>query len=129
MINTILRGDTATWSISIRTTAGTPQDLSGCTVWVTSKAHHDDADEEALYQHYIVINEAGTTTSAEGLAVGEGGVEAGILVQEITASESSAFPTGTYHFDVQVKLPNGKIYTPLKGKDRVVQDVTRSMTV
>ena len=130
MSDPIVRGDTALFTIPI-VNAETlePHDLSGCTVWVTVKAHPDDPDNEAIYQHSMTVDGSGNVTHSEGMTLGDGGAEAGIAVQELTPAESALLTPGNFTYDVQVMTADGRIYTPiLNEKEEIVGDITRAIT-
>jgi hypothetical protein len=126
MTDTIIRGDTAKWSIPIVDDIGDPYPLHGCKVWVTSKTSSDLDDTSALYQHWIEIDGAGDVTAANSMSLGGGGAAAGVVIQELTPAESSQFEVGTFYYDLQVRLADGEVYTSLNNiAETVIADFTR----
>jgi hypothetical protein len=125
MSETIIRGDTVSWRIPILNSNGTALALQGCTVVVTSKRHPDDVTP--FFRHHITISAGGVVTTSSGMALASGGASAGIVVETITALESAAFTPGTYSYDLEVRLADGRVYTPILGETfTVVADYTTS---
>lgn len=123
------RGDDVFFDIPIHEPGSTnPYDLRGCHVWVTAKPARDAdvPDSEAAWQHSLTVNGAGDVTASDGLALGPGGAEAGVIVEHLTAAESAALSVGGYRWDVQVKDAAGLITTVAKGLDTVEGDITRA---
>lgn len=139
--NEVIRGDTKKWSIALVDAAGDPLDLAGCTIWFTLKPASnnladDEDDSDAILQHKIVILGDGEVASSEGFSVGGvhpvtgtivTGADSGVLTQVLSAEDSTQFGPGAYVYDLQVKLANGEVYTPINGIPFTVKsDVTRS---
>lgn len=129
-MTTITRGDTELFDIAVidpRTLE--PYPLHGCTVMVTVKAVTVVPDTEALYQHWITLDANGVVTASKGITLGPGGAAAGVVIQELTPTESSRLATGDYIYDVQVTMADNRIETPINGDvETVVPDVTHAIT-
>ena len=135
-----VRGDTKKWSIAFEDAAGAPLDLSGCTVWFTAKPSISNVidDADATIQHKIVIDGAGEITESDGFVIG--GIHPvseevktlateGVLTQILSPADSTLISAGSYIYDVQIKIANGEVYTPILGQMiTFVEDVTRSAT-
>lgn len=111
MTDTLIRGDTSSWTIPILDSDGEPMPLNGCTVTVTCKTKATSAT--ALFQHSLVLDAEGEVELAAGMELGPDGATAGIVVETLTAAESEAFAPGKYAYDLEVRLPDGRVYTPL----------------
>ena len=42
-------------------------------------------------------------------------------------AEKMKFPAGRYFYDLEVRRPNGEIYTPIRGRFILEQDITRNI--
>ena len=129
MTSIVTRGDTGDWEIPLtQTSNGQPYPLNGMAVWVTVKRDVADPDEDALYQHSIHVALDGTVIAADGLAIKDDDPSLGVVVQVLPPEVSATFDPGSYQYDVQVMLPNGKIKTPINGDpETVVPDYTRAI--
>lgn len=136
MSDMITRGDTELYDLPLFDQFGNPFDLTDCTVWVTCKENSEDPDEDALFQHYIVIDEHGSVVDSKGLYLVDDDPTLGQLVERISPEESTAFDLGNYVLDVQVRFPSTvvpgeyDIETPINGEPvEVVFDITRALEV
>lgn len=131
----ITRGDSEVWTITIVDDDGAPFPLENCAVFVTYKSAATDADAEALFQHWIEIGAGGTVTDQDGIYIHPDGYTSGKLIERLDPTESAAFATGSYVYDVQVRYPSPDVSgevdveTPINGvSDTVVADITQTTT-
>jgi hypothetical protein len=112
------RGDTKDISIRLKDSSGNILDVTGYSALLTlntSKAPDPDASPQEgleVFQATGVPNSPGTD---------------GILRFDMATFGGSPYvPVGTYYYDVQITDAGGEILTPLIGKFKVVQDVTKN---
>ena len=112
------RGDTKDISIKL-TSGGAALDVSGYTAFMTLNT------EKA--PDLSVSPEIGTEVfQATGVQVSSPGTD-GVLRFDFAAFGGSPYvPAGTYNYDVQITDVAGEIFTPLIGKFKVVQDITKN---
>lgn len=131
-MSSVIRGDTTYWDIPINKPAsegGGPMPLNGLTVWVTVKSKPEDTDEQAIYQHWIVIDGSGNVVDSYGMEIGPDGPSGGLLIEKLTPEESATLVPGGYTYDVQVMMPNDDLHTPIRGASETVEpDWTRAIT-
>src|SRR5690554_544219 len=121
MSSLVVRGDDEFWDIPLVSPSnGNPINLSGHAVWVTVKESPSDADDQAIYQHYIEVDLEGDIVTAQGMSIKDDDPATGVVVQHLTAAESALLATESYTYDVQVMLPNGTIKTPVLGDPETV---------
>jgi hypothetical protein len=113
------RGDTKDISIRLKDSDGNILDVTGYTALLTlntSKAPDPDASPE---DGSLQIFQATGTPNSPGTD--------GILRFDMAAFGGSPYvPVATYFYDVQVTDAAGEIITPLIGKFKVVQDITKN---
>lgn len=112
------RGDTK--DISIRLTSdGAALDVSGYTALMTlntEKAPDIDVSPEVGVEVF----------QATGIAANSPGTD-GILRFDFSSFGGSPYvPVASYNYDVQITDITGEIFTPLIGKFKVVQDITKN---
>lgn len=132
-----IRGDTKKWSLALVDDVGDPLDLSGCTVWFTAKTAISNVldDADAVIQHKIVFDGSGNVTESDGFVLGgrhpvtqavATTAAEGVLTQTLSPADSTLIAAGTYIYDLQVRMANGDIYTPVLAQTlTVVEDITR----
>jgi len=113
---TIVKGDTATFTITI-TEDGSAKNLTGYETIFTAKKNYDDSDDKAIIGPKIVT----VATPATGI---------GVLT--ITSSESNKL-VGDYYYDVQISTDVGgageDIKTPIVSELTITNDVTIKKTI
>jgi hypothetical protein len=98
-----VQGDTPTYEFDITVEAG----RSLAKAWMTLKTLPTDADP-GIWQ--IAVTSFGTiTTNADGTTTTQ-------VFFKLTSTQSTAVPTVLTNYDVQVKLDNNDILTPVIGK-------------
>lgn len=138
MALTIRRGDSTSFPVEIRTSAGAVYDLTSSTIWFTVKPAIDNDATDALapVKNYAVLNGSGAVTSSSGIALGgtrpSDGFTAttaahGTLTVTISSAQSTLLPVGDCPYDVQV-LSGSTVQTVATGTISVTADVTRRTT-
>lgn len=97
-------------------TAGDPFPLTGKTVWFTVKKQYSDIDEDALFQK---STEDGITIRAEP----------NDNIAEITidrADTEGIYQDSIFHYDLQTKNEDDKVWTIAEGQLTVEASVTRA---
>jgi hypothetical protein len=112
------RGDTKDISILLKDSSGVALDVSGYTALLTIN------DNKA--PDLSTSPEVGTEIfQASGVAASSPGTD-GILRFDMAAFGASPYvPVANYFYDVQITDAGGEIFTPLIGKFKVVQDITK----
>jgi hypothetical protein len=106
---TVVRGDTRELTVTVSDAAGLVYDLTGADIWFT----------------------AGTLISKRlGDGIVSADPETGVAVITIVPADTSPAPShrSTYPYDVQIKLVDGTIRTPIRGLFIVLPDVTTGTT-
>lgn len=113
---TMIRGDTVNANLSVLDPVDDPFDLTGCDVWVTAKRRFTDPDEEAVFQKTI----------GDGVEVtNEVGGEVRIVISpDDTSSLEGITRDVNLVLDVQIRTPDGEVFTPILGIVVVTPDVT-----
>lgn len=107
------RGDSERYLLTL-TEDGAPLNLTGAEIWMTAKRDVGALDADAVFQKSVG---AGITiTNAVG----------GLATVDLVPADTSDLPAATTWlvYDVQVKLADGRILTPLTGALAVEPDVT-----
>lgn len=128
----IRRGDDESFEIDLLNADEQPVDLANLTVWFTIKdyryAYHGfvDMSDSLAYVQAWWSND-GTETVSHLMSVRQGSsLVNGLLTVDLTPEHTSILPIEeNIVYDVQVKLPNGKIKTWLSGQVTVEYDVTQ----
>ena len=113
------RGDTKTFSIRLKDSSGNPLDVSGYTALLTlntDKAPDIDASPVVGTQVFQAVGVQASSPGTDG-------------VLSFPMAQFAASPyvdVGSYFYDVQVTDAAGEIFTPLIGKFKVVQDITKN---
>jgi hypothetical protein len=112
------RGDTKDISIRLRDSSGNNLNVAGYTALLTintSKAPDPDTSPEVGVE---VFQATGTPNSP--------GTDGVIRFDFINFGGSPYVSVGNYFYDVQITDVSGEIFTPLIGKFKVVQDITKN---
>lgn len=112
------RGDTKTIVIRL-TTDGSPVDVTGYTATLTIntvKAPNIDVSPVEGQQIFQAV----------GAALSSPGTDGKIAFPMAQFAASPYVPVGSYFYDVQITDVAGEIFTPLIGKFKVVQDITKN---
>ena len=104
----IYQGDTVTYTVTVKDSAGDAYDLGGFTPKFTVKTTTDVADDDA-------------TISKEGSVTGDGST--GIFTVPLTNSDTDVTP-GSYVYDFQIDDGSSIVKTILKGTFNILTDVT-----
>lgn len=99
---------------------GSVVDLTGAKIWFTVKDRTSDEDSEA---HIMKRNTAAGGSDSEILVTNPTG---GALEVYLVPADSTDMNPGTYQYDVQVILANGKTYTIVRSQITFKEDVTRA---
>ena len=108
------RGDTKTFNLSFKDSAGVSIDITDHELWFTMKESITDTDANAVFQKMIVFP-AGTES------------ENGSGTLTLDSTETGAINPGIYFFDIQKVIPETPpvVATLMSGKITVLQDVTQ----
>jgi hypothetical protein len=107
---TVIRGDTVTFELTITDSAGDPYDLTGAEVWFSV---------ERLGISKTVGSGITVATPASGVAT----------ISLVTAdTEDAPNLRVSYRYDVQLRLSDGSIKTPVRGQLIVIPDVTTDVS-
>lgn len=110
----LTRGDSKTFTLTFKNSAGEPYCLKNWVVFFTLKTNICLADSEASLQK-IVTTFADTTSGTSGVAV-----------IELLPVDTANLEAREYDFDIAVTTAAGKSYTLIKGKLDLQYDVTRT---
>jgi len=102
------RGDDYPIPLSF-TKNGVVEDITGWKIYFTAKYHDTDSDDEAVIK--MDITEHSDPTNGKTLIF-------------LTNGETGDIKAGKYVYDIQYKKANGTVKTIMKGKFKVLQDVT-----
>jgi hypothetical protein len=99
---------------------GSVVNLTGAKVWFTVKDRTSDADAQA---HIMKRNAAAGGSDSEILITNPTG---GAIEIYLVPADTENMNPGTYQYDVQVILSNGKTYTIARSQITFKEDVTRA---
>jgi hypothetical protein len=111
----LTRGDTQTYTLAFKTSAGVPYCLKNWVVFFTLKANHSLPDAQAALQK-IVTAFSDTISGTSGIAT-----------INLAPSDTTNLDPGEYDFDISVLTAASESYTVLKGKFDLEYDVTRTL--
>ena len=103
----IFAGNDVTLRLTLTNDDGTPVNLTGCTLFLTSKRHPTDNDADS-----VLSKTWSTHSDASG----------GVSEVELTKEETAW--VGRLHTDIQIKDSGGKIRTLARGHAMFVQKIT-----
>jgi len=109
----IIQGDSKTYNLTFRDTAGIALDISTWTVLFTVKRNYSDADVDAIITKTIVPGQHTDPTN-------------GKTAIPLTHAETELFPTGTFYYSIQTIPSVGLLYTLLKGNYLVEEVADRN---
>ena len=89
---------------------GEPEDITGWKIYFTVKHLDSDTDDDAVIKYDITDHS--DPTNGKSLIF-------------LTNGETGDILPGKYVYDIQYKKDNGTVKTIMKGKLRVLQDVTK----
>lgn len=122
MANLTLRsGDNESFVLSFVDANGSPQNLTGWTVWVSVKAKKSDPDNLAVWSFYWISGGASLGLQTISAA-------AGTLRLPFTPSDTADKDGKEYVYDVQVKTSTGIVKTWDEGKISIAEDLTQRVT-
>lgn len=109
-----IRGDTKTWTVAFKNSAGVPYNIKNWVVRMTLKQNASLPDSEAVLQKTVSAF-ADTTSGTSGVA-------------EITflPADTVNIEPGEYDYDISITTSENKIYTVIRGKYGLEYDVTRT---
>jgi len=108
------RGDSKTFTITIKDGSGVPYCIKNWVVFFTLKTNIDLPDSEASLQK-IITTFADTTSGTSGVAE-----------IDLLPSDTAGLEAREYDFDIAVTTNDNKVYTIMKGKLDLLYDITRS---
>ena len=112
------RGDTKDISIRLKDSSGNILDVTGYTALLTINTSKAPDPETSPQEGEQVFQASGAPNSP--------GTD-GIIRFDMDAFGGSPYvPVGSYFYDVQITDAGGEILTPLIGKFKVVQDITKN---
>lgn len=88
---------------------GAVEDITGWKIYFTAKHHDTDSDDDAVIK--MDVTEHTDPTNGKSLIF-------------LTNGETGDLVPGKYVFDIQYKKADGTVKTVMKGKLKVLQDVT-----
>jgi len=109
-LSPLFRGDSREFSLTFSDDDGKPIDITGWKVYFTLKDSEGDPDSEAILRKDVTDHHD---------------AEAGNTRIHLDPSDTNGVQPGEYHFDFQIKKPNGDILTVAKGEMRILTDITR----
>jgi len=112
--------DDRTLSVAADTEKGAPVDLTDAKLWFTVKQRATDLDADALIQKRTA-NAGGSDGEIKVITPATGKAE----IYVVPADTVDMNP-GTYIYDIQVTLANGKTYTITRDKITFKEDVTKA---
>jgi hypothetical protein len=106
---TVIRGDTRELTVTVSDAAGLAYDLTGADIWFTAR---------------------GLVSKRLGDGITSAAPQTGVAVISISPADTSSAPPhrAAYPFDVQIKLADGSVRTPIRGLFIVLPDVTTQTT-
>ena len=104
-----IRGDKWQFQATFTLASGT---ISGSKLWLTIKQFVED-DDPGLVQ---------IDTAVGGVVIDDGTHATFTL----TPAQTAALPADSLHYDIQIRLPSGDVYTTQYGRFEVQADVTRA---
>ena len=114
--------DDRTLSVSVNRDTGAPENLTNAKLWFTVKQRATDADAQALIQKKTA-NAGGSDAQAKVINGSTGKAEVYIV-----PADTLEMNPGTYIYDIQVTLANGKTYTITRDKITFKEDVTKALS-
>lgn len=110
------RGDSETYLLTITEDAA-PLDLTSAEIWMTVKKRFGDTDDLAVFQK----------TTADGITITDG--VGGLATVQLSPADTAGLPARRVQllYDVQVKVLDGRVLTPIAGTLTVEPDVTLSI--
>ncbi len=107
------RGDSERYLLTITEDAAAV-DLTDASIWMTAKRRARDADAAAVFQK--TVGDGITITNAAG----------GLARVDLVPGDTEDLPARSIQlvYDVQVKLDDGRVLTPISGVLTVEPDVT-----
>jgi len=106
----LYRGDSKTYTIRFRNSAGTALNITGWIITLTIKRSFDDPDISAVFQKIVTPDDP----------------THGICTITLENSDTQNFPISVCHYDIQAKTDVSKIYTIIIGQYHILEDVTRA---
>jgi hypothetical protein len=106
--------------VTVTTDDGDPEDLTDASVWFTVKQKLSDTDTDAL------IQKKNTEAGGDPTQITMTNPTGGQCEVHLVPADTEDMNPGTYHYDIQVKLASGKIYTVARDRITFKEDVTRS---
>jgi hypothetical protein len=110
----LTRGDSQTYTLTFRNSAGTPYCMKNWVVFFTLKTNYNLPDAQASLQK-IVTTFPDTTAGTSGVAT-----------ITLNPTDTVNLDPGEYDFDIAVRTAANETYTVLKGKFNLEYDVTRT---
>ncbi len=110
----LIRGDSKTFIVTVTDAANVLVNLTGAVLRFTVKRGVDDTDEEAAVS---VSTGAGITVSDPA---------SGVAIVTLSSTDTDVLTPGSYRYDVQVKDSTNAVSTVLRGRLRVLADVSRA---
>jgi hypothetical protein len=105
----IIKGDTATFTLTFKDADGVAINITGSEVFFTVKENKEDTDAEALITKDVISH----TDPVNG------------ITQIDLSSAQTDIVEGVYLYDIQIKYASGDIHSITYGDFRVVSDITR----
>lgn len=119
---TMFLRDDRTLSVTVNEENGDPVNLTNAKLWFTVKQRATDLDTQALIRKKTAS--AGGSDDEIDITDATGGRAEVYIVPADTLNMNP----GTYIYDVQVTLANGKTYTVTRDKITFKEDVTKALT-
>ena len=112
----LIKGNSVDMDVNI-TLSGLPYQISGHQLWFTVKATRQDTDPEAY----------GQIITGSGISIIN--AASGFCVMSLTPQQTNNFPAGaTLECDVQMRTPEGKVYTVLFEQIEMTERVTHAFS-
>jgi len=105
----IKRGDSKSWTLYFKNEDGSAINISGFTIYFTTKSKLEDSDDDAIIKKDITEHQDAAN---------------GITKLMLTPDDTAQTP-GNYIFDLQIKSNLAEITTILEGTLTILQDITQ----
>lgn len=106
-----------------RTVTDLPESRTVTKAWLTIKDSPSDPDDQAEVQKTITSSDVADEGVISDTGSGTGADRKAVMLFRLQPADTEKLTT-TKHFDVQVKLDDGKVNTPFVGKISAAHDVT-----
>lgn len=112
-LSPLYRGDSREYVLTFTDSNGDPISITDWKIYFTLKKNEYDSDEDAVLKKDITEHTSPAT---------------GVTKFTIVPADTNEIAPGEYSYDIQAKKKNGDIITVVKGKLKILTDITRRTT-